>query len=81
MSRYNYELYGENSPIVMYGEVDGCYPVFYRVCPKCGRYVKADDASRIPEYLGKDPNATCKKCGRVQMPFAAWLTEDDFDDV
>lgn len=71
--------YGEYTPVVMYAEVDGSCPVFWRVCPRCGRFVKADNATRIPEYLGKDQNATCKKCGRVQMPFAWWYTEEDDD--
>lgn len=71
------EEHGENTPIVAYGEVDGSYPVFFRVCPKCGRFVKPDDASKYGEYLGKEPNATCKKCGRVQMDFAWWYTPDD----
>lgn len=69
--------YGENTPVVAYAPVDGSYPVYYRVCPNCGRYVKADDATRIPEYQGKEPNATCKKCGRVQMEFAWWYTPED----
>jgi uncharacterized OB-fold protein len=75
--------YGENTPVVIYGtgkEFDGA-PVFYRVCPKCGRFVKPDDRTKIPEYLGKEPNATCKKCGRVQMPFALWYFDDEDEDA
>lgn len=75
--RYRYDDYGEDVPTVMYAEVDGSYPVFYRVCPNCGRFVKADDRSKIPEYLGQDANATCRRCGRVQMPFCTWYTEED----
>lgn len=70
-----FDDYGENTPTVAYGPFDSDYAVYYRVCPMCGRYVKADPACRLPEYLGADANATCKKCGRVQMPFCMW---DDF---
>ena len=40
-----------------------------RVCPKCNRFVKVDDTIFVNEYGMKDaPNATCKKCGRVEAP-------------
>jgi hypothetical protein len=56
------------SPRVVYNGY--CY---VRICPKCGRFVKADDnvmgrgidSDWIP---ARQPNATCKKCGRVEMP-------------
>lgn len=67
--------YTENTPVVVYEKVDGYNPVFYRVCPKCMRFVKADDRTQIPEYLGKKPNATCSRCGRVQMDFCTWIGE------
>lgn len=66
----------ENTPIVIYGNERDESPMFYRVCPICGRFVKADDATQIPEYLRDKPNATCKKCGRVQMPFAGWWSDE-----
>lgn len=76
-----YDNYGENIPTVAYGPTwEGDYHVWYKKCPKCGRYVKADNQCRIPEYQGKEPNATCKKCGRVQMPFAWWWEDDMPDD-
>ncbi len=62
MSFYDYE----ESPKVTY---DGA--VFVRACPECGRFVKADQEI----YFHVDgppktaPNATCKKHGRVEMPF------------
>ena len=69
--------YGEYTPMVIYdGGIDES-PIYYRVCPKCGRYVKADKETRIPEYQGKEPNATCRKCGRVLMPFAGWAYEEE----
>ena len=72
--------YSENTPLVMYGPIAGedCNMAFYRVCPKCRRFVTPDDAAKMPEYSGNEPNATCKKCGRVQMDFCTWIypTED-----
>ena len=64
------EEFSENVPIVAYGK-DEVF-LFYRICPICGRFVKADEGSKMPEYLQDKPNATCKKCGRVQMPFCGW---------
>lgn len=73
----DYDRY-ENSPLVSYGPTaDGDYHVYYRVCPKCGRYVKADKQCRIPEYQKDEPNASCKRCGRVQMEFCTW----DYDEM
>lgn len=45
--------------------------IFLPVCPKCGRFVKADESvavNGLGEYV-PNPNATCAKCGRVEMPF------------
>lgn len=60
---------GEGTPIVTYDEIDGCYPVYYRVCPKCGKFVKPDEKVRI---IDDTPNATCKRCGRIRMEFCTW---------
>lgn len=68
--------YGENTPVILYEGIGGEFPVYYRVCPKCGRYVKADERTKLPEYQGNEPNATCKKCGRVQMPFCGWYVKE-----
>ena len=48
--------------------------VFARICPKCGRFVKADAEIqfRESESLADGPTATCKRCGRVSMPFEGW---------
>jgi len=64
--------FGENTPTVAYGEDGDDLQIYFRICPKCGRFVKPDARVHLPEYQGNDPNATCKKCGRVQMPFAGW---------
>lgn len=80
-----FDFRGEGTPIVIYGAVDDCRPVFYRVCPKCSRYVKPDEKTRIPGdpgYPGGDqPNATCKRCGRVRMPFCTWDVVGEEDVV
>lgn len=70
--------YGENTPTVMYGPFeDGMYAVFYRVCPKCGRYVKANEHGAAPALTHMFPNAVCKKCGDVEMPFMDWFAEEE----
>lgn len=62
-------------PTVMYGDTEDA-PIFYRICPKCARFVKADNKSHMP---GIAPNATCKKQGRVEMPFMAWAGECGYE--
>lgn len=49
--------------------------VFVPVCETCGRFVKADTTIRVHDWhgLSKDPNATCKKCGRTRMLFEGFL--------
>ena len=69
---------GEYTPTVVYDSPDkNILQVYYRVCPKCGRFVKADKYTRIPEYQRNEPNATCKKCGRVSMDFCCWIEVDE----
>jgi hypothetical protein len=65
----------ENVPTVQYGHREDS-PIYFRICPECFRYVKPDEKSTIPEYL--ESNATCKKHGRVKMPFCAWAS--DYED-
>lgn len=47
---------------------------FVRRCQKCCRFVKADKEILVNEWSGlsKEPNATCKKCGRTRMLFAGF---------
>ena len=57
-------------------------PMFIPVCPKCGRFVKADGTYSFSENSGidhKKPNATCKKCGRIAMPFDGWDEDEEND--
>jgi hypothetical protein len=57
---------------IQYGEERA---TFVPVCVKCGRFVKADDEIGFDVTIGtwnpiitpKEPNATCKKCGRTSM--------------
>ena len=48
---------------------------FVPVCPNCGRFVKADKVIITNEKVGliDKLNATCKKCGRVEMLFEGFL--------
>ena len=50
---------------------------FVRVCSKCGRFVKADKSIKLNKWTGNlietETNATCKNCGRVNMPFEGFL--------
>ena len=48
---------------------------FLPVCEKCGRFVKADQTITFRGMLGEladRPNATCSKCGRVEMLFEGY---------
>lgn len=62
---------------VAYGSTDDekGQAIFVPVCPKCGRYVKADAEVAIREEYGLSPisNATCSRCGRVNMPFEGFV--------
>ena len=52
-----------------------CYEggaTFVPVCSTCGRYVTSDPTIQVQvgeAGLLPRPNATCSKCGRVEMPF------------
>lgn len=58
---------------VVYGDGDG--GTFVPVCPICGRFVKADKTIRFNDMTGlmPGPTATCKRCGRVEMPFDGFI--------
>jgi len=47
---------------------------FIPKCDKCGRFVKADETIKVG-YAGlkKQPNATCNKCGRIEMIFEGFF--------
>ena len=51
---------------------------FVPVCPGCGRFVKADETIFANDYgLRPGPNATCSKCGRIEMPFEGFVEEEE----
>jgi len=56
---------------VVYGEG----ATFVPVCPKCGRFVKEDATIKInwADEIRPGPTASCKKCGRIEMPFEGWV--------
>ena len=70
----------ENTPMKFYGlEHSPTVLAFIRICPNCGRFVKADDCAMVNglEEVSKEPNATCSKCGRVTMIFDGWWPAND----
>ena len=48
---------------------------FVPVCEMCSRYVKADEIILVngSDGLKDQPNATCKKCGRMKMLFEGFV--------
>jgi len=52
---------------------------FIPVCGRCGRFVRADPDVTIDGFgdLVKQPNATCSRCGRVEMLFEGWVYTAD----
>ena len=63
----NYEGLGR----IVYG--DGA--TFIPVCPECGRFCKADKEVLVNGMgeMKDQPNGTCKKHGRIKMPFEGWI--------
>lgn len=68
----------ENTPMRFYGDGPEVL-AFVRLCPNCGRFVKADEEVRVNglEQLIHEPNATCSKCDRVEMVFAGWWPSEN----
>ena len=74
----------ERTPMIFYGGGEDGEPddpgvlAFVRLCPNCARFVKADDAVKINgfEEVMHEPNATCSKCGRVEMIFDGWWEKE-----
>jgi len=66
----------ENMRRVIYPDKSGYYgdAIFIPVCPKCGRFVKANKTIRVSEAgLKKEPNGKCSKCGDIEMPFEGFF--------
>ena len=63
---------GEGTPTAVYGPTgDGAWMIFWKVCPNCGRFVKADNEVRMSEYAGNEPNASC---------WLDWLKQEEYDE-
>ena len=62
---------------VVYGDGATFVPVCAGIFDQsegCGRFVKADETVRVSDAgLAPSPNATCKKCGRVEMLFEGFI--------
>ena len=59
---------------VVYGSGEYERATFVPVCPHCGRFVRADEKKRFQnEGIVDEPDATCAKCGRVEMPFEGFI--------
>ncbi len=52
-------------------ELDGA--TFVPVCPYCGRFVKVRDFIFFTGGHPDSPNADCKRCGPVMMPFEGFI--------
>ncbi|MDH3740287.1 MAG: hypothetical protein OER56_01700 [Hyphomicrobiales bacterium] len=69
------QMYDEGwwTPRASYGDA-----VYSRRCPHCAAFVKPDKSIKImwmTETPADEPNATCKKHGRIKMPFLCWSWE------
>jgi len=73
MSRFPDGTY-EGVRRIVYGEEEYAGATFVPVCTTCGRFVKADETVRVGEAgLASEPNATCRRCGRVEMLFEGFV--------
>lgn len=67
----------ENFKRIRYLDESGSFgdAIFIPVCPNCGRFVKANKRIKVSEMQGlkDEPNAKCKKCGNVKMPFEGFF--------
>ncbi len=70
----------EKTPMKFYGD-KGEVLAFIRLCPNCARFVKADGSVLVNglDQLSEEPNATCSKCGRVNMPFDGYWPSSEED--
>ena len=66
------DLCGE-TPSACYEVGDGEGAFFFRVCPKCGRFVKPGIIHVNGEgQIKSEPNAHCSRCGPVEMEFEGY---------
>lgn len=76
----NYDEY--EGKYAVYPSPDGSFACFIPRCPNCGRFVKAGEIlmNREGEIKEKEPNATCKKCGQVSMPFEGYFSKEELEE-
>lgn len=64
-------------PLTSWPSPYGGHLVFARVCPECGRFVKADETLHYRESFDGgytfETNATCTRHGAITMPFVGDL--------
>lgn len=64
----------EDAPLIVYGhERDG--PVFQRLCPKCGRFLKFPQTIKWTESadgICLFQKLTCSRCGEVEPYHVGW---------
>ncbi len=65
----------EESPRVSYGDADDEFGigVFIRVCPHCGRFVKAPEKAQFFLAGGAEAKSECSKCGEIELPFEGYF--------
>jgi hypothetical protein len=70
----DYDEEGWWSKTIGYGDA-----IYAARCPECARFVKTDkSAKRHGEHADlAEPNATCRKHGRVTTPFLGWASDAD----
>ncbi|PKO03064.1 MAG: hypothetical protein CVU43_04595 [Chloroflexi bacterium HGW-Chloroflexi-5] len=73
----DHKAYSAKTLIWYANEETGDGPVFVRFCLECGQFVKADESvcTSMDGVPSDEPNATCKKHGRVRMPFYCWNSD------
>jgi len=59
-----------------YGDGDELI-AFVPVCPTCGRFVAADKSVSVTDAGPQGTNATCSRCGRVEMPCDGWFSRGE----
>lgn len=74
MSFYFGDYSYENFRRVVYGKGEFEGATFVPVCLICRQFVKADEMMRFQgDTIAAGPNATCSKCGRIEMPFEGFI--------
>lgn len=66
-------------PFAGYDDGEGGTMLFFRSCPACRRFVKRDTSVAVGglgEHMSQ-PNATCSRCGWVEMDFQGFFGPDE----